>query len=155
MISPIEKSESIWMKPTSFLSCAGCCQRGPLTSGPIRVLRCAEWLEGTGRTAARALRGHQRDIDSANHVVASACLWATGEALPADPRNWLTQLINGHSKYFAALTHTPPHHVTGLCTFLQGGKWKPLQMASEYMQKAGPALQDWEKACKLEHSAPP
>ena len=66
------------------------------------------------------------------------------------------QLAHGHTQYPACLTpstHTP--HGWLLMPALEGNECEPLQTASEHAQRAGSTLWDWEKAYKLEHSAPP
>ena len=52
------------------------------------------------------------------------------------------------------LPHPPPCGQLPVCV-LEGREWELRHMASEHAQKVGPKLWDWEKAYKLEHSAPP
>lgn len=86
--------------------------------------------------------------------------WITSETLPVSPPTgqWGCLVIDiqkwptGSPSAYVPHPYTPPSSGQLTVCTSNGSKSKPLQKASEHVQKAGLTLQDWEKLYKLEQS---
>ena len=140
--------------PPRFPSYVGCYQRDSFVSHPIQNtdMCCVTGKQKAGgRTADRALRGHQSDTDLADQFADS--IRKSDYKLLGMQCLQILPLAHGHTQSSIRLTctHLPLHgwisvHVPN------GSKSKVLQMGSEHAQKAGQSTLDWEKLHKLEHS---
>lgn len=118
-----------------FPSCVEHRQTGPHPPHPSRILKCA--------SGQMPFSEHQRHTASTRK----------GVRKPLEtPYSRIPQLIYKHPQCSTHLTHTHsgwfPVHTS------KSSKSKPLQIATEHLQKASPNLWDWEKVHKLEHSTP-